>query len=557
MPKRYLVTSALPYASGRLHVGHVAGAYLPADIYVRYLRRCGLDAVYICGSDENGAPITIAAEKEGISPQELVDRFYDLNSTTFGKLGMSFDYYGRTTSEVHAETSRAFFTKLCEGGHIEDKETEQVYCPHCERFLSDRYVEGTCPHCAAAGARGDQCDACGKLVDALKLVDATCKICGRAPEKRRTRHWYLKLDDFEPRLKEWLADKRHWRENVFRFTKNFLDEGLRSRAITRDLDWGIPVPLEEARGKVLYVWFDAPIGYLSFTKEWAAARGEPDAWKPYWCDAGTAIVHFIGKDNVVFHAITWPAMMMGEGSLELPANVVANEFLNIKGRKSSKSRNWAVWVEDALEKFSADQLRYYLCANAPEGRDTDFTWSDFAERANTELADVLGNFVHRALSFLGRYLGGEVPAAGALEERDRAAIEEAARAGVEVGREIEGFHLKAALQRVMRCAKHANQYFDALAPWATRKTDAARTATTLHVSLRLVDALAAMMHPFLPESAARLDAMLGRTEPGAPRVWARIGTEGPQVGEALPAPEPLFRKIEPDEVEAAESALEA
>ncbi|MHC4914959.1 MAG: methionine--tRNA ligase [Planctomycetota bacterium] len=555
-PQRYLVTSALPYANGRIHVGHVAGAYLPADIYVRFLRSTGRDVLYVCGSDEHGVPITIAADKAGVTPKEIVDRYHGANDRAFAGLDIDFDVYGRTTSKLHAEGSREFFLKLHAAGHIEDKIGPQLYCPKCDRFLPDRYVHGTCPNaeCGFNDAKGDQCEACGRDLSTLELVAPRCAICDQEPQPRDTRHWYLKLGDFQDRLDAWLGEKEGWRDNIGAFCKGVFHEGLRSRAITRDISWGIPVPLEEATGKVLYVWFDAPIGYISFTRELFAERGDPEGWKRYWCDPGSAVIHFIGKDNIVFHAMTWPAMLMGHGGINLPANVVANEFLNVRGRKSSKSRNWAVWVEEYLERFPVDPLRYYLTANAPEGRDTDFRWEDFQQRNNSELAATLGNFAHRTLSFAGKYFDGVAPERGEPDGTARDALAEVEAATGEVRAELEGFRFKAGLQRLMKLAQSANRYFDAAAPWKSRKTDMAACGSAISVCLALVDRLAALMYPFLPGSAARLEGYLGRDPGEAPRQWDSLG-DGPAPGTKLGKPEPLFRQIEDEEIEAANARL--
>ena len=555
-PKRYLVTSALPYANGRIHVGHIAGAYLPADIYVRYLRSTGRDAVFVCGSDENGVPITITAEKARISPQEVVDRFHNANAKAFAGLDIAFDVYGRTTSKHHAGVSQEFFTNLFGKGHIEPRVEKQLFCGKCNRFLPDRYVSGRCPNpqCNAPGAKGDQCEVCGRTLAPLELVDPVCELCGSRPEPRETKHWYLKLGDFQKQLEEWLASKEGWRENVGRFCKGWFKEGLGSRSITRDISWGIPVPLAEAEGKVLYVWFDAPIGYISFTQELFAGRGDAGGWERYWSDPESALVHFIGKDNIVFHAIIWPAMLMGHGGFNLPSNVVANEFMNVRGQKSSKSRNWAVWIEEYLAQFPADPLRYYLTANAPEGRDADFSWEDFQSRNNSELAAVLGNFVHRTLAFTEKYLGSVVPERGAVGELETGVLAEAGAAVKEVAAELEGYRFKAGLQRLMKLAQSANRYFDSAAPWKSRKTDMAACGTAISVCIELVDRLAALMYPFMPASAAKIEGFLGRDAAGLPRQWGALGAP-PAAGTKLNKPEPLFRQVEKEEVEAANAKL--
>jgi methionyl-tRNA synthetase len=555
-PERYLVTSALPYANGRIHVGHIAGAYLPADIYTRFLRSTGREALFVCGSDENGVPITITAEKEGISPQEVVDRFHFANEKAFAGLNIDFDVYGRTSSQHHARESQKFFTKLHQAGFIEDKIGPQLFCTSCDRFLPDRYVYGTCPNseCGCSDAKGDQCEACGRALAPLELLEPKCALCNQTPQPRETRHWYIKLGDFQEKLSQWLDTKTDWRDNIGRFCKGWFKEGLGSRSITRDISWGIPVPLDEAKGKVLYVWFDAPIGYISFTQEYFADQGQPDDWKKYWCDDSSALVHFIGKDNIVFHAMIWPAMLIGHGQFNMPTNVVANEFLNVRGQKSSKSRNWAIWIEEYSQTFPTDALRYYLTANAPEGRDADFRWEDLQQRNNSELAASLGNFIHRTLSFTAKYFDSKVPPRGELSEAQAAVLQEMQKASEEISGELETCHFKAALQRLMKLAKSANQFFDTAAPWKSRKSDMTACSTSLNVCLALVDRLAALMYPFFPESAAKLESFLGRDAQELPRQWTSL-QEGLSAGRELNAAQPLFRQIEDDEIETANARL--
>jgi methionyl-tRNA synthetase len=556
LPKRYLITSALPYANGRIHVGHVAGAYLPADIYVRFLRSTGREALFVCGSDEHGVPITIAAEQNGVSPQDIVDKYHNVNVKAFAGMDITFDVYGRTTSAHHARESQKFFTKLFEAGYIEDKVGAQLFCAKCQRFLADRYVYGTCPNseCGYTDAKGDQCEACGRTLSPLELVEPKCALCYEHPEPRETRHWYIKLAEFQEQLNDWLNTKTDWRENIGRFCKGWFKEGLGSRAITRDISWGIPVPLEEAEGKVLYVWFDAPIGYISFTQELFAERGEDEGWKKYWCDPESAVIHFIGKDNIVFHAMIWPAMLMGHGGINLPANVIANEFQTLEGRKISTSKDWAVWVDEYLEQFPVDSLRYYLTTNAPESRDSDFRWEDFQQRNNAELAAALGNFVHRTLSFAGKYFESNVPQRGELDAAAQAVLAEVETATGEVRAELEAFRFKAGLQRLMKLAQSANRYFDAAAPWKSRKTDMAACGTSINVCLALVDRLAVLMYPFLPGSAAKLESFLGRSPEALPRQWDAL-TDGLPAGTGLGKPAPLFRQIEDEEIAAAKDRL--
>ena len=418
--EKILVTAALPYANGPLHVGHLAGAYIPADVYVRYKRLKGADIIFICGSDEHGVPITIRADKENVGPKDIVDRYHSMMKKSFERIGVDFDNYSRTSLPLHHKISQDFFLNLYHKGFIREQEVRQYYCATCGRFLPDRYIEGECPHCRALGARGDQCESCGRWLEPEQLITPKCKVCGSSPELRTTRHWYFKLSEFQKHLEEWQESKADWKNNVREFCSGWFQEGLTDRPITRDIDWGIPVPLPDAAGKVLYVWFDAPIGYISSSVEWAQNQGAPERWRDYWLDPQTRLIHFIGKDNIVFHAIVWPATLMAHGDFILPAQIPANEFLNIEGKKISTSRNWAVWVDEYLAVFPPDPLRYWLEANAPESKDADFTWKDFQTRNNSELADVLGNLVNRSLSFIEKHFDAKVPPAGNLSEADRA-----------------------------------------------------------------------------------------------------------------------------------------
>ena len=546
---RVLVTSALPYANGRIHIGHLAGAYLPADIYVRYLRMKGAEVVYVCGSDEHGVPITIAAEKEGVGPQEIVNRFHCANARAFEEARISFDIYDRTTNMRHHELSQKYFARLLENGHIEKKETEQLHCPNCRRFLPDRYVEGICPHCRAPGARGDQCDRCGRVVDPLKLGEPNCQICGARPEVRKTTHWFLKLGDFSERLREWIESHTEWRDNVRLFSLNWIKEGLRSRAITRDLDWGVPVPLDEARGKVIYVWFDAPIGYVSFTQEWAEWQNEPEKWRDYWQSDESEVIHFIGKDNIPFHAISWPAMIMGvNDGTRIPSNIVASEYLTFAtGDKLSKSRGKVLEVLDFVEAFGPDYLRYYLTANAPEARDTAFSWDDLRRRVNNELNDVLGNFVHRTLSFVRRYLQARVPEAKARDS-DRRALRAIGETAGEVGKELEGFRFRSALSKVIAVARLGNRFFEERQPWATRKSSPEECAAAMNTCVQLVRGLSDLLEPFLPDASNRLRVYLGKAASETPVSWDSIGRDEAPAGAALGKPRVLFRKLEDADV---------
>jgi len=544
------VTAALPYANGPLHLGHLAGAYMPADVYVRYQRLKKSDVVFICGSDEHGVPITIRADRERISPQQVVDRFHTMMKESFSRLGIRFDNYSRTSLPLHHKISQDIFLKLYESGYIKEQDVRQYYCVSCRRFLPDRYIEGECPHCHHGGARGDQCEACGRWLEPEQLVSPRCKVCGSAPEVRGTKHWYFALSRFQPDLERWQESKAHWKSNVREFCSGWFGEGLTDRPITRDIDWGIPVPLQGAEGKVLYVWFDAPIGYISSTVEWARNRGEPERWRDYWCNQDTRLIHFIGKDNIVFHAIVWPAVLMAHGGFVLPDNIPANEFLNIEGEKLSTSRNWAVWVDDYLEVFPPDPLRYYLAANAPESKDSDFSWKDFQVRNNSELADILGNLVNRSLSFVEKHFGARIPAAETLSESDREVLAAIGRTAATIGSLLEDFQVRRAVSELMNLARIGNRYFNDSAPWSALKQDPARCAATLNTTVQLQLALAVMMDPFMPFSAEKLWKML--QAPGSHRDVRWQDLEGLRLpaGHPLGAREILFRKIEDEVIEA-------
>jgi len=547
---KILVTAALPYANGPLHLGHLAGAYIPADVYVRYQRLKGSDVIYICGSDEHGVPITIRADRERASPQEIVDRYHGLMKESFRRMGIRFDNYSRTSLPLHHRISRDFFLRLHDQGHIQPHEVQQCYCDQCGRFLPDRYIEGECPHCQAPDARGDQCENCGRVLEPEHIISPRCKICGSAPRTRTTTHWYFRLSSFQRQLVEWQKGKPDWRGNVREFSSGWFQEGLSDRAITRDLDWGVEVPLVEAKGKVLYVWFDAPIGYLSSTVEWAENLGDPDRWRRYWADPKTRMIHFIGKDNIVFHAIVWPAMLMGHGEFILPDHIPANEFLNIEGKKLSTSRNWAVWVDEYLETFPPDPLRYHLASNAPESKDADFTWKDFQARNNNELADVLGNLVNRSLTFVEKQFAGQVPPAADLTDGDRAIHAAISEAVTAIGRSLDGFQLRKATGELMNLARIGNRYFNDSAPWAAIRTDRRRAATTLHTVIQLQWALSALMEPFMPFSAERLRQMLNAPESAAGPRWSEIPEMRLPAGHRLGKREILFHKIEDDVIQA-------
>lgn len=548
--KKYLITSALPYANGPIHLGHLAGAYLPGDIYARFCRLMKRNVIFICGTDEHGVPITITADKLGKTPQEVVDYYYENIKTSFEKIGMSFDNFSRTSRPIHHQTSQEFFTILYEKGYMEKKAISQFYCEKDKMFLADRYIEGECPYCHQPGARGDQCENCGKWLEPIQLIEPRCKICGSQPEIRETSHYFLKLSKLQPQLEKWIAGKKDWRENVVNFCNNWFREGLEDRAVTRDLRWGVPVPLKDAKDKVLYVWFEAPIGYVSSTREWAAAQGKPDLWKDYWKDQeNTRLIHFIGKDNIVFHAIIFPAMLMGIGDYVLPYNVPANEFMNLKGGKLSTSRNYAVWLNDYLEKFEPDSLRYSLAINMPESRDSDFSWEEFQARQNNELADILGNFVNRTLTFINKYFDGKVPTAAKLDAMDDELLQKITATRDEAAALLDRFQFKEALKRIMALARQANKYFNDQAPWKSRKEDPERCAATLNLCAQTAHALAILIHPYLPFSSLKIWKMLNL--PGGPVAagWSAAGEVALKPGKKLGRLEILFRKLDDDVIQ--------
>ena len=537
---KILVTSALPYANGEIHLGHLAGAYLPADIYVRYQRLKGRDVVYICGTDEHGVPVTISAEKEKKTPKEIVDQYYKSIKKSFEDFGMTFDNFSRTTLPIHHRMAQDFFLKIYHKGYIETREVEQYYCPNCKRFLPDRYIIGKCPRCGVDGAKGDQCESCGRWLEPFELIEPKCLICGQTPERRKTKHWYFKLSVFQDKLDKWIKEKKDWKENVLSFVKGWLKEGLADRAITRDLSWGVPVPLEEAKNKVLYVWFDAPIGYISSTIEWAEKKGKPDLWKDYWLNRDTKLVHFIGKDNIVFHALIWPAMLMAYGDYVLPSDIPANQFLNLEGDKFSTSRNYAIWLPDYLKEFQADSLRYVLTRNAPELRDTDFSWRDFQAWHNNELADILGNFVNRTLTFINRYYKSSAPKASDFTDNDNRILDMLAKAPTIIGEKIEHFEFKNGLQEIMKIAQEGNRYFDHEKPWATLKTDPATCEKTMNVCLRIVASLSVLLEPYLPFTAQKIQKMINFT----PKTWDEI--RDLKIAQSIGKIEILFKKIDDD-----------
>lgn len=506
MSKRYTITAALPYTNGPIHIGHLAGVYVPADIYARYLRLTGNDVAYICGSDEHGAAISMRAKKEGISPQAIIDKYHGIIKQSFQDFGISFDNYSRTSAEIHHKTASEFFVNLYEKGEFIEEVTEQLYDEQANQFLADRYVVGTCPNCGYEESYGDQCENCGTSHNATDLINPKSVITGKTPTLKETKHWFLPLDKYEDFLREWILEghKNDWKPNVYGQVKSWVDAGLRPRAVTRDLDWGIPVPVEGGEGKVLYVWFDAPIGYISATKEWAEREGKN--WEDYWKDENTKLVHFIGKDNIVFHCIIFPSMLKAHGDYILPENVPANEFLNLENNKLSTSKNWAVWLHEYLEAFpnQQDVLRYALTANAPETKDNDFTWKDFQARNNSELADVLGNFVNRVLVLTSKYYNGITPTPNELSERDEDTLESIKNFPSSIGKSVERYRFREASQEMMNLARLGNKYLADEEPWKKFKTDPERVKTIMYVAAQITAALAIVSEPFLPFSSKKL-----------------------------------------------------
>lgn len=553
--KRYTVTAALPYSNGRLHVGHIAGCYLPADIYVRYLRSADEEVVFVCGSDDYGVPVALTAQKEGKTPREVNEEYRSLQKADFDGLGIDFDIYSGTNSSIHTEFSQHFFQKALENGYLEKRTIEQLYDPEEEMFLPDRYVEGTCHHCGADGARGDQCESCGKPIDPTLLQNAESVLSGASPELRETTHWYFLLSEFEERLQTWLDAHEDWRPMVKNFTRGLIESGLPDRAVTRDLEWGIPVPIEDdpdAEGKVLYVWFDAPIGYVSFTAQLCEQMGgSPEDYTKWWKDPDTRIVHFIGEDNVVFHAIMWPAMLMAEGTFELPSDVPANCFLNIQfpgedEQKMSTSRGTAIWIKDYLENYEPDPLRYYLTMIAPEDQRTAFQFEDFVTRNNDELAATVGNLVHRTMTFAHKYFDGQVPEQGPLNEDDEKLLDIIEKLPSEIAELIEDFEFKAAMESFMEAARECNRYIDRREPWVLRKDDMHECGTVINVLLNALRTLSTVMEPFLPCSAHRTTEMLGCNPDDIQ--WDHATDSLPE-DQALGEPEILFEQIELDEEE--------
>ena len=541
--KRFLITSALPYANGPIHIGHLAGVYVPSDIYTRYLRAKGKDVISICGSDEHGVPITLKARNEGVSPQVIVDKYHSLNKKSFEKFGIDFDIYSRTSAKIHHKTASEFFKKLYDNGDFIEQETEQYYDNEAEQFLADRYITGTCPHCGNENAYGDQCENCGTSLNATDLINPKSTISGSKPVRKKTRHWFLPLDKYEPFLKKWiLEDHKNWKTNVYGQCKSWLDTGLHPRAVSRDLDWGIPLPIDNSEGKVMYVWFDAPIGYISATRELT------ENWEKYWKDPDTKMVHFIGKDNIVFHCIVFPSMLKAEGSYILPDNVPANEFLTLEKDKISTSRNWAVWLHEYLEEFSGKQdvLRYVLTANAPETKDNDFTWKDFQSRNNNELVAVLGNFVNRTLILTQKYFDGEVPELSELTDFDKESLDEILTLKNRVENSLENYRFREAQKFAMDMARLGNKYLADTEPWKVIKTDKARVGTIINISLQITANLSLILGPFLPFTVEKMKEFLNFSGGG----WEKIGQKDLlPAGHKINKSSLLFEKIEDEIIE--------
>jgi len=540
--KRYLITSALPYANGPIHLGHLAGVYVPSDIYTRFQRLKGKEIIHVCGSDEHGVPITLKARNEGVSPQEIVDRYHEINKKAFEDFGIAFDIYSRTSNKMHYETASEFFRKLYDEGKFIEKTSEQYYDTEAGSFLADRYITGTCPHCSNQDAYGDQCEQCGTSLSPTELINPTSRLSGSKPELRETRHWYLPLDQYEPWLKKWILEEhKEWKANVYGQCKSWIDLGLHPRAVSRDLDWGVPVPVDGADGKVLYVWFDAPIGYISATRELT------DDWEKYWKDEETRMIHFIGKDNIVFHCIIFPSMLKAEGSYILPDNVPANEFLNLENDKISTSRNWAVWLHEYLADFPGKQdvLRYVLCANAPEAKDNDFTWKDFQNRNNNELVAILGNFVNRAIVLTNKYFDGKVPEVTGKTSYDNEVIAGIRQISESVDASLENFRFREAVKLAMDLARLGNKYLADTEPWKVIKSDPGRVSTILNVSLQIAANLTILLEPFLPFSMEKLRGFLNFSE----KDWNLLGNENLLVsGQEVAKPELLFEKIEDEAI---------
>ncbi|MGY8933410.1 MAG: methionine--tRNA ligase [Flavobacteriales bacterium] len=563
-PKRFTITAALPYTNGPVHIGHLAGVYVPADIYSRFQRMQGNDVAFVCGSDEHGVPITIKAKKEGITPQQVVDKYHAIIKQSFQDFGITFDNYSRTTAKIHHDTASEFFKKLYEDGKFIEQTTEQFYDKEANQFLADRFIMGTCPKCGFEESYGDQCESCGTSHNATDLINPKSSITGNTPSLKKTKHWFLPLDQYEPWLKDWIVKghKKDWKTNVYGQCKSWIDDGLRPRAVTRDLDWGIPVPVEGADGKVLYVWFDAPIGYISATKEWAKKEGKD--WEPYWKDENTKLLHFIGKDNIVFHCIIFPSMLKAEGSYIVPNNVPANEFLNLEGNKISTSKNWAVWLHEYLIDFpnQQDVLRYALTANAPETKDNDFTWSDFQARNNNELVAIFGNFINRVVVLTNKYYEGIIPVPASLSKVDIATLTQLKAYPNVIESSIERYRFREAQAELMNVARLGNKYLADEEPWKKIKTDEERTKTIMFVSLQIASALAVLCEPFLPFTSSKLKNMLCLNEEQNNEKslqWKDVSIKETLIssGHKIGKGELLFSKIEDEQIQQQLDKLEA
>ncbi|MCX6010715.1 MAG: methionine--tRNA ligase [Chloroflexi bacterium] len=546
MAEKILVAVAWPYANGPLHLGHIAGAYLPADIFARYHRLKGNEVLMVSGSDQHGTPITIKAEQEGKTPAEIADRYHHDFLESWQGLGISFDLFTSTGTANHAQVTQDIFLTLLKKGYIYKASMSQPYCPQCKRFLPDRYIEGTCPYCHSTGARGDQCDDCGKPMNPAELVSPRCRLCGTAPQFQDSEHFFLKLSAFQDKLAAWAGEQGQWRPNVYALTQRYLKEGLKDRAITRDIGWGVAVPLEGYENKRIYVWFEAVIGYLSATKEWAKSRGDGEGWRPFWQDKDSKSYYFIGKDNIPFHTIIWPAMLMGYGGLNLPYDVPANEFLTIEGKKLSTSRNWAVWLPDYLSRYDPDPLRYLLSINMPDTGDTDFSWREFFRRNNDELVATYGNLVNRVLTFVYRNFEGGVPQSGKLDDQSQKLLDKAEETLKNVGELISQCHFKQGAMAAMALAQEANRYLDDKSPWKIIKEDKETAATSLYVALGVISALKTALYPFIPFSSQKLHGMMGFGGTIESDGWKLMLPTG---GQKLGEPEPLFTKLDEELVE--------
>ncbi|MBF0432633.1 MAG: methionine--tRNA ligase [Fibrobacteria bacterium] len=544
-----LVTSALPYANGPIHFGHIAGAYLPADIFVRFKKLYGADIVYVSGTDEHGFAITVSAQQEGNTPKKHVDHYNQVIQDIFKKFNVEFDNFSRTSLKHHYKLSQEFFTNLHKANKISEKTTDQLYCKSCNMFLADRYVTGGCPHCEYEEARGDECPKCGNWIEATELKDPKCKVCCNTPVVKQTKHWFLDLGKFSDTLKTWIDSKKNWKPNVTNFISAMIEQGLESRPITRDMDWGIPVPLEDAKGKVLYVWFDAPIGYISSTMEWAEKKGEPDKWKDYWHNKDCRLVHFIGKDNLPFHCVVWPAVLMGQSDYILPTDVPANEFYNLEGKQFSKSTGWYVDLDGFFNKFQSDSIRYVIGANAPETKDSAFSWKDFQNKHNGDLADTLGNLVNRALKFTASYFDNTVPEASVLSEADHTLLKKIKETFTTLENLYDTYQVRRVCYEIMELARVGNRYFDEQAPWSSRKTDITKCAATMNCTIQLVKAIALAAYPVIPDAAQKMWHMLGYSHKIKSTNWLEEKLIQVPAGQALGTAEVLFSKIDDKVIE--------